>query len=343
MSVAKTLMQALLAGMVLGGGAAYAQSQEVAPAPPAAAVEAGGDSAAEATGAGATGMTDWGSEDDGYVPEEVMGGTGPTALEWEVHVRAYSDIRSRGVSDSMRDPGVSAALEFTHESGVVGKLELASVSRKQFPGGMDTRIIAGAVWRGGDHDGLRYGVGMGGEYFPGAKALAPQRFDFATGQPTDWGKTKFNTTFAVFELGYQNLDFSLLYAISKNYRGIDTGTVCGSLLQWNPDPTSGLGCYAKGKKNSRGSVLLDLDYKIPLNEDKTTVRLHVGYQYVRNFSMANFVDYGIGVDHEWLGLVWKADMLYAKTRRAELFTYMDGARPVRVDNAKLVFSVGKAF
>lgn len=257
-------------------------------------------------------------------------------------VKFSTDQRSRGVSDSLNGPGMKLSVQAAHESGLVGLAEFATVSRKQFLDGAGLGVTLAGGYRFGDPDGWHYGAGLAAELFPGAKFDAPHGFDMATGAPTDWRSTKYNSAFAVAEIGYGNLEARVMNVISKTYRGANTGGVCGTMLSLMADPTPALDCYARGDHNSRGSWLFDVGYKHALNPT-TTLNLHAGYQKIANFKEANFSDYSIGITHKRWGFNWGAEWMTTRTRVRELYVAMDGARPRATDNSRLVLSVSRSF
>jgi hypothetical protein len=197
-------------------------------------------------------------------------------------------------------------------------------------------------YRFGDPEGWHFGAGLATELFPGAKFDAPRGFDMATGTPTDFQTTRYDSTFAVAEIGYGALEGRILNVISKTYRGADTGGVCGTMLALMPDPTKALDCYARGDHGSRGSWLFDLDYKVGLTPT-TTLNLHAGYQKIANFKEANFSDYRIGVTHKRWGFEWNADWVTTNTRVRELYLAQDGDTLRATDGNKFVVSVSRRF
>lgn len=253
-----------------------------------------------------------------------------------------SDVRTRGVSDSLLRPGLRLAVVAAHESGFVGLAELASVSRKQFLDGAGVGLTLGGGYRWGDPDAWHFGVGLATEIFPGAKFVAPHGFDFDTFAPVDFRETTWDSRFAVLEAGYGAVEARVLNVISKTYRGADTGGVCGTMLALMADPTPGLACYARGDHGSRGTWLVDLDFKHPLSP-ATTLNLHAGLQKVANFSEADFSDWRIGLTHKRWGFEWNADLLGTRTKVRELYLAVDGDRLRATDTTKLVLSVGKHF
>ncbi|MFT7772193.1 TorF family putative porin [Roseateles sp.] len=260
----------------------------------------------------------------------------------DAEVKLQTDIRNRGISDSLRGPGARLTAQVAHESGIVGYLEFATVSKKQFLSGNGYSAALGLGYRFGDPDAWHFGVGAATELFPGASFEAPHAIDMEAGVPADVRRTKFDSRFAVLEAGYGALDARVLYVTSKSYRGIDTGGICGTLIQLNPDPTVGLACFARGDRGSRGTVLTDVNYKLALNPS-TSLNVHAGYQRVPNFREANFTDWSVGVVHKHWGMEFTAEWLATHTRARELYLVQDGDRLRATDNAILVASVSRKF
>ena len=257
-------------------------------------------------------------------------------------VKVSSDQRSRGISDSFNRPGLKLSVQAAHESGLVGLAEIATVSKKQFLGGEGVGITLAGGYRFGDPDGWHYGVGLAAELFPGAKFDAPHGFDMSTGTPTDWRSSKYDSAFVLGEIGYGALEGRVMNVISKNYRGANTGGVCGTMLSLMADPTAALNCYGRGDHNSRGSWLFDLGYKIELDPN-TTLNLHGGYQKVANFKEANFADYSIGISHRRWGFTWSADWVMTQTKVRELYLATNGTKTRATDGNRLVVSVARSF
>lgn len=256
--------------------------------------------------------------------------------------RLLSDVRNRSISDSLNQPGAKVTVEFAHESGLIGLAEFGTVSKKQFIDGDGANVLLAGGYRFGDPDAWHFGVGLAGEFFPGAHFKAPSRIDPDTGAPDGYRSTNYNSQFAVLEIGYGALQGRILNVLSKNYRGANTPGVCGAQLQFNPDPTKGLECYAKGDHDSRGSMLYDLDYRYELTP-RTSLKLHAGYQQIRNFSEANFSDYGVGLVHQRWGFDFGLDYVSPHTRARELYIAEDGDHQRATDEARWVLSVARPF
>jgi len=276
----------------------------------------------------------------GVVAQALAAETASYAVDTEVKVT--SDQRTRGISDSLNRPGLKLSVQAAHESGLIGLVEFSSVSKKQFLEGDGVGVTLAGGYRFGDPEGWHFGAGLATELFPGAKFDAPHGFDLATGTPTDVQTTRYNSTFAVAEIGYGALEGRILNVISKTYRGADTGGVCGTMLALMPDPTQALECYARGDHGSRGSWLFDLDYKVNLTP-ATTLNLHGGYQKIAHFKEANFSDYRIGVTHRRWGFDWNADWVTTNTRVRELYLALDGDTLRATDGNKFVVSVSRRF
>lgn len=253
-----------------------------------------------------------------------------------------SDIRSRGTSDTLDGPGVKLGIEAAHQSGLVAIAEINNVSKTQYTNsaGMDITLAGG--WRIGNPDKWHFGVGLAAEIFPGASFQAPQSFDFVNGVPTNVTSTSYNTDYAVLELGYGNLQGRVMNVISKNYRGANTGGVCGSMLQFSSDPTKALECYSRGQHDSHGSWLFDLDYKYALRPD-TNLNLHAGYQAVANFPEADTFDYSIGITHTHWGFQWSVAWVGVRDRVHELYIVQNGSNLKSIDKPTVVVSVSRQF
>jgi hypothetical protein len=276
----------------------------------------------------------------GSVVQALGAETASYAVDTEVKVT--SDQRTRGISDSLNRPGMKLSVQAAHESGLIGLVEISSVSKKQFVEGAGVGVTLAGGYRFGDPEGWHFGAGIAAELFPGAKFQAPHGFVLATGTPTDFRTTRYDSAFAVAEIGYGALEGRILNVISKTYRGADTGGVCGTMLALMPDPTQALDCYARGDHGSRGSWLFDLDYKYSL-APTTTLNLHAGYQKIANFKEANFSDYRIGVTHKRWGFEWNADWVTTNTRVRELYLAQDGDTLRATDGNKFVVSVSRRF
>ncbi|HCV75398.1 MAG TPA: hypothetical protein DGS68_01310, partial [Pseudomonas sp.] len=95
--------------------------------------------------------------------------------------RLLSDVRNRSISDSLNRPGAKVTVEFAHESGLIGLAEIGSVSKKQFLDGDGANVLLAGGYRFGDPEAWHFGVGLAGEFFPGAHFKAPSRIDPETG------------------------------------------------------------------------------------------------------------------------------------------------------------------
>jgi hypothetical protein len=260
----------------------------------------------------------------------------------DTEIKVTTDQRTRGISDSLNKPGVKLSVQAAHETGLIGLVEFASVSKKQFLDGDGLGVLLAGGYRFGDPEGWHFGVGVATELFPGAKFEAPHGFDLNTFTPTDFQTTKYDSTFAVVEISYGALEGRILNVISKTYRGADTGGVCGTMLLLIADPTQGLECYARGDHGSRGSWLFDLDYKFNLTPT-TTLNLHGGHQKIANFREADFSDFRVGVTHKRWGFDWSADWVTTNTRVKEPYIAQDGDKQRATDGNKFFVSVSRHF
>lgn len=260
----------------------------------------------------------------------------------ETEVKLVSDQRTRGVSDSLRGPGLQLSAQLAHESGVIAMAQLSTVSKKYYTNSDGYNLLLATGYRFGDPDGWHFGAGLAAEFFPGAKFDAPFVFDMETGTPADFRTTKYDTRYLVLEAGWGALEGRIVNVLSKSYRGANTGGVCGQMLQFMADPTKALECYARGDQNARGSLLVDLGYKYSITP-RTQLLLHAGYQRVKHFSEANFADYSVGITHKAWGVQWTAEWMKAATRVRELYQAMDGSKVKAADKPALVLSAAYKF
>jgi hypothetical protein len=269
----------------------------------------------------------------------------------DTSVRLMSDRRSRGISDSYRRPAAELHVEAAHASGLVGVFEVGTVSRHVYPESDGFNLLVAAGYRWGNPDGWHFGVGAAHERFPGAHFEAPTAIEIVidpgTGMPAlaPAGVRDFNftTSYAVLEFGYGALEARYLNVLSRDFRGINTGMVCGTLLLQREDPTSGLDCFARGDHGSRGSHLLDLDWQHPI-DGRTWLLLHGGIQRVKHFSEANGWDWRAGVKHSRWGVDWTLEAVGARMKTRELFIGFDGSGgSKRLDGTGVVFTVAKTF
>jgi hypothetical protein len=260
----------------------------------------------------------------------------------DTEVKITSDQRTRGVSDSLLQPGAKLSVQVAHESGLVALAELGTVSKTEFIDSKGYNLLLAGGWRFGDPEAWHFGIGAATEIFPSAKFEAPHGFDLATMSPTDFRTTNYNSSFAVFEISYGAIEGRVLNVISKTYRGADTGGVCGTMLALMADPTPALECYGRGDQDSRGSWLYDVGYKYDLSP-ATTLNLHAGHQTIRHFSEADFSDYSVGMTHQHWGFQWTAEWVTARTKVRELYLVADGDTLRATDGSRFVVTVSRKF
>lgn len=260
----------------------------------------------------------------------------------DVETKLATDQRSRAISDSLLEPSVKATLQFAHESGWIGLAEINTVSKKQFLHGNGSAVLLAVGHRGGEPEGWRHGLGLVAEVFPGAHFEAPHAFDPATGEPGDVRRSRYDSAFALLEIGWGPIDSRLLGVLSKHYRGANTGSVCGTVLAMSTTPAAGLNCYGRGDRDSRGTLLFDISYTHHINP-ATSLVLHAGVQRVRNFREANAKDVSISLKHRRWGLDWTAEWVSPKTNARELYLVRDGSRLKATDNSRFVLTLARKF
>lgn len=273
------------------------------------------------------------------------------SLDFEI--KAMTDRRNRGVSDSYNNPALEFSVNAAHESGLVGLLQIGTASQTIFPNGNGTSVLGAVGFRRGDVERFHYGFGVAQEWFPGAHVEAPTGVDWvttgATGVPTFTGQsdTKFDTSYLVVELGWGIVETRYLYVLSKDFRGNNAATLCGSTYLvpalMGGDPTQAMNCYDSGPRQTGGSHLLDLDIKYPLN-GQTKLITHLGYQSVKNFSEIDGWDYRLGLVHTHWGMDFSADIVGAALRNRDFANVADSnGNTRRIDSTTLVLGVAKRF
>lgn len=274
----------------------------------------------------------------------------------EVRVRVFSDRRVGGVSETFRKPGAELHLEAAHASGLVGVAEVATVSKFSYPQGDGYTVLLAGGYRWGDPDRWHFGVGAAHEMFPGSKIKeAPTGFDVAVTAeglqltPTGALDFDFDTSYALFEFGFGALEARYLYTVSKDFRGANTAGVCGTFLSFAiptgdlQNITNALACYDRGNLRSRGTQLLDVDYKYSL-DGRTTLLAHAGIKRVKNFAEADITDWKVGVQHKRWGVDWIAEVVGATIKAPELYSAVSSSGEVkRLDTTALILTASYSF
>ncbi|MGE5452117.1 MAG: TorF family putative porin [Acidobacteriota bacterium] len=269
------------------------------------------------------------------------------AIDYEA--KLLTDRRTNGLSDTFLRPGAEFTVNAAHESGLIGYLQLGSVARANFPESKLWTAVAAVGYRWGNPQGWHYGVGLAQEMFPGAQVKDAPKNPFV--DPTDTINTRFDTTFAVLELGYGIVEARYLNVLSKDFRGNNTAVVCGS--RFGPefeaymgglaDPAQAMACYGDSVQHSRGSQLLSIETRYPLAHD-TKLVAHVGYTEVKHFSQVTTLDYKLGVAHTRWGLDFELDAVAASMKdRSYAVTYDVYGHTKRINRTALVASIAKRF
>jgi len=269
----------------------------------------------------------------------------------DMEAKVLTDRRTNGLSDTYRRPGAEFTVTAAHESGFLGYLQLGTVAKESFPDGNKTTALAAMGYRWGKPEGWHFGAGAAHEMFPGSSVeLHDNEIAYAMGGPAELVKTNFDTTFGLFEFGYGIVEARYLLVLSKDFRGNNTSVVCGAAAQigmienGGADLSQAMSCYDRGYHNSRGSQLLQVEAKIPLN-GSTKLVTHIGYTAVRNFSFLNTLDYKLGVSHTRWGFEFEADIVGGSMRNSYYgkTATTDGTSVKRIDEPALMASIAKRF
>lgn len=270
------------------------------------------------------------------------------SYSFDVEAKILTDRRNRGISDTFNAPGAELTLTAAHESGWIGYLQAGSVRKEVFPDSKGLQLTAAAGYRWGRPDGWHFGAGLAQEWFPHAKVNgAPSGFDWASGAPTGVADTRFDTTYGLFEFAYGLIEARYLHVLSKDLRGNNTATLCGSAylpgVLAGGDPGGAIRCYGDGLQHTRGSHLFDVNARLPLGA-RTKLLTHLGYQRVKHFSGADLLDYRVGVMHTLYGVDVSLELVGTRLKDRNFAIATDsGGRTERLDKATLVASVGKRF
>lgn len=278
------------------------------------------------------------------------GGTEQYAAEATVSV--LTDRRTHGISDSYLRPAAELHVELAHASGLVGVFELGTVAHEVFLNSNGYNALFAGGYRWGDPDGWHFGLGAAHEIFPGAHADLPTSMTLAidpnTGQPTvvpgDFKDFRFDSSYGIVEFAYGALEARYMNVLSRDFRGMNTGLICGTLLVGLADPTPALDCYARGDHGSRGTHLLDVDWHHALLDGQLTLLVHGGVQKVRNFPEADGWDWRIGVERGEWGLKWKLEAVGTQLKQPATYTAADDNGHIRqLGKTGLVLTVSKTF
>jgi len=183
----------------------------------------------------------------------------------EEHVVAYnvgatSDYRFRGISQSRRNPAVSAGVDYSNTpTGLYVGAWTSNISWVKDLGGdgsMEIDIYGG---KRGEAAGVAYDVGFIHYNYPGNKLSAVS------------GLVNANTTEAYAQLGYGVATLKYSYALTNFIGWVD---------------------------NSDGSNYIDLNIN-PEIADGYVLNLHVGKQSVKNYTLANYTDWKVGVTKDF--------------------------------------------
>lgn len=268
----------------------------------------------------------------------------------DMEAKVTSDRRTNGLSDTYRRPGAEFTVTAAHESGFLGYLQLGTVAKESFPDGNKTTAVGALGYRWGKPSAWHFGVGAAQEVFPGSSVEVYDNVIAAQmGDPAQLVKTNFDTTFGLLEFGYGIIEARYMLVLSKDFRGNNTSVVCGSAAQidqikGDDSFTKATECYDRGYHNSRGSQLLQVEARIPVN-GQTKILTHLGYTAVHNFSFLNTLDYKLGVIHTRWGLDFEADIVGGSMRDSYYgnTANTDATSVKRIDKPALMASIAKRF
>jgi len=184
--------------------------------------------------------------------------------EVSFNVGLATDYRYRGISQSGRDPALSAGADYTHNpTGLYAGTWISSIKWIHEAGGSNTNTEVDLYFgkKGDLGKGVSYDVGGLYYWYPS----------------NDLGSVPGFVKADTFEL-YGKLTYGPAY--------VKTSVSTTDTFGWI---------------DSKGSVYLDLGYDYDMGSGYT-LNLHGGRQWINNNSVANYFDWKVGVSKEFFGV-----------------------------------------
>lgn len=268
-----------------------------------------------------------------------------SAFNLRSRIELTTDNRIRGLSTSANRPTAKFKAELLHDSGAFAELELARVSKAQYPGGRGVGVQLSGGYRFGDPDAWHFEVGAQHSRFPGARqpggsgyALTtdPNSGEIVDAQLIAAGVSP-TTTEAFGRLSYGAFDARYFHTVSRNFFAISGNTVCPSVA----DFASSLACFDAGAQNSKGSHYLELEYTHRLSK-VSALSARVGLQEVKHWSSFNTRSFTLEYRRNWRSLEMSAALTGARAKRKGAYDIQLGNGKVR-DPAKVAVVLAAAY
>jgi len=225
------------------------------------------------------------------------------------NVTVASDYRFRGISQTFKQPAVQGGFDYAHSSGFYLGNWNSNVSGNQYNNGAGLEMDFYGGYKFEVMPDFTADIGLLYYYYPGAKIGN-------TGERYDNGEIYFAGAYKWFSAKYS-------YGLT-DFFGLNNTTA------------------AIPRGGSKGSGYLDLNATFEVAE-KTTLTLHAGHQWVRNYGDFNYNDYKIGVARDF-GFATVGLAIVGTDADKNLYTVADSTgRTKRVSDTAAVLSISKTF
>jgi uncharacterized protein (TIGR02001 family) len=221
-----------------------------------------------------------------------------------------SDYRFRGISQSFKQPALQGGIDFNHASGFYLGNWNSSVSGNQYLNGASLEMDFYGGYKAALAKDVTLDVGGLYYYYPGSYYSSVTKKD-----------------------RYDNFE---LY-VGGTFGPLSAKVSVAVTDFFGQDETT-----SAATGSTKGSYYLEGNYATEIMP-KVTLGAHVGYQNVRNFSDANYVDYKLGLTYDWTG--WMLGAAVVGTNADEKI-YVAGNQQTtgkELGKAGVVVSIGKSF
>lgn len=213
------------------------------------------------------------------------------------NIGLFTDYTFRGISYSKENGAVQGGFDYAHSSGLYAGVWATNVDKNAlYTNTVELDVYGGYASSFGD-TGIGYNIGFLQFFYPDAeRAGSTPGVKGVGGSP--------NTTELNAALSYKY--FTLKHSVAvTNFFGVNNS----------------LG----GNGNSRGTGYTELNvaYKLPVAD--LNLALHVGYQNVHNYSVADYTDWLVGVNKDFSiagSTGWNAGLSYTTTNADDAW-YVD--------------------
>jgi len=220
-----------------------------------------------------------------------------------------TDYRFRGISQTFKQPTVQGGFDYAHSSGFYLGNWNSTVSGLQYTNGGSIEMDFYGGYKFEPVKDVTADIGVLYYYYPGSSIGA-------TG-------VKYNNTEIYFGGTYQWFSAKYSYNVS-DFFGLNNKS-------------------GGGKGDSDGSGYLDLGATFEVAE-KTNLGLHVGHQWVKNYSNLNYTDYKLGLTRDFGFATLGAAIVGTNANRVAYPNVVNAAGTSKdVRGTTLVLSISKTF